>query len=80
MSDDCVGSALKECPVCGAIGLPERIAVHDCVAFHARLAARRRQLSSTKNKQTSDHDSVTAIDSVGGGKASRTIQYPEEEP
>ncbi|MDZ7770668.1 MAG: hypothetical protein U5K38_17165 [Woeseiaceae bacterium] len=33
MSDDCVGPALEECPVCGAVGLPERIALHDCAAF-----------------------------------------------
>lgn len=31
MSD--IGPELKECPVCGAIGLPERIADHDCEAF-----------------------------------------------
>ena len=80
MSDDCVGPALRECPVCGVVGLPERIAVHDCVAFHARIAAQRRQLSSTKDKQTSDHDLAAAIDSLGGDKASRTIQYLEEEP
>lgn len=35
MSDDCVGPALAACPVCGAIGLPERIRVHDCLAFRA---------------------------------------------
>ncbi|WP_331232222.1 hypothetical protein [Natronorarus salvus] len=29
-------SALRECPVCGAIGLAERIADHDCRAFLAR--------------------------------------------
>ena len=40
MSDDPLGSPLAECPVCGAIGLPERIAVHDCGAFRARLRAR----------------------------------------
>ena len=80
MSDDCVGPALTECPVCGAVGLPERIAVHHCVAFHARIAARRRQLSSTKDKQTSDHDPAAAIDSLGGGNANRAIQYLEEEP
>jgi hypothetical protein len=80
MSDDCVGPALKECPVCGAIGLPERIAVHDCVAFHARIAVQRRHLSSTKNKKTSDHDPAAAIDSLDGGNANRTIQYPEEKP
>lgn len=80
MSDGCVGPALTECPVCGAIGLPERIAVHDCVAFHAHIAAQRRHLSSTKNKQTNDHDPAAAIGSLGEGEASRTIQYPEEEP
>ena len=40
MSDDPLGPPLAECPVCGAIGLPERIAVHDCAAFRARRAAR----------------------------------------
>ena len=40
MTDDCVGPALQECPVCGATGLPERIAIHDCAAFRARRAAR----------------------------------------
>ena len=24
---------LEECPVCGAVGLPERIAEHDCSLF-----------------------------------------------
>jgi len=28
-----VGSELKECPVCGAVGLPERIVEHDCDEF-----------------------------------------------
>jgi len=39
MTDDCVGPTLKECPVCGAIGLPERIAVHDCPVFRTRQAS-----------------------------------------
>jgi len=39
MTDDCVGPALAECPVCGAIGLPERILDHDCAAFRARTRA-----------------------------------------
>jgi len=26
-------TALRECPVCGAVGLPERITDHDCRAF-----------------------------------------------
>lgn len=30
-------SALVECPLCGAVGLPERIQVHNCLDF---LAAR----------------------------------------
>lgn len=38
MSDDCVGPALTECPVCGAVGLPERIQSHDCTAFCTRQA------------------------------------------
>ena len=36
MSDDCVGPTLDECPVCGAVGLPERIQAHDCLAFCER--------------------------------------------
>jgi len=36
MTDDCVGPTLQECPVCGAVGLPERIHVHDCPAFGTR--------------------------------------------
>jgi hypothetical protein len=28
-----VGAELRECPVCGAVGLPERIDAHDCEAF-----------------------------------------------
>ena len=43
MSDDCVGPALRECPVCGATGLPERIAVHDCAAFRAHTQGYRTQ-------------------------------------
>jgi hypothetical protein len=26
-------TALRECPVCGAVGLPERITDHDCRPF-----------------------------------------------
>jgi len=34
MSDGTVvGAKLAECPVCGAIGLPERIDDHDCSTF-----------------------------------------------
>jgi len=35
MTDDntVVGPELEECPVCGALGLPERINDHDCDAF-----------------------------------------------
>ncbi len=35
MSDEelLVGPELEECPVCGAIGLPERIEEHDCEVF-----------------------------------------------
>jgi uncharacterized OB-fold protein len=28
-----LGPELQECPVCGAVGLPERIDCHDCAAF-----------------------------------------------
>jgi len=35
MTDGPVGPSLQECPVCGAIGLPERIRVHDCAAFRS---------------------------------------------
>jgi len=31
--DTVVGSELAECPVCGAVGLPERIDDHDCSTF-----------------------------------------------
>ena len=33
MTGDTLGPALEECPVCGAVGLPERIEDHDCGAF-----------------------------------------------
>lgn len=33
MTDDPVGPELEECPVCGAVGLPERIEEHDCEDF-----------------------------------------------
>lgn len=31
--DNQLGPELKECPVCGAVGLPERIADHNCQLF-----------------------------------------------
>lgn len=34
-----LGPKLQECPVCGAIGLPERITDHDCQAFIERQPA-----------------------------------------
>jgi hypothetical protein len=34
--DNYLGARLEECPVCGAIGLPERIEDHDCRAFLER--------------------------------------------
>lgn len=39
-SDNQLGPELKECPVCSAVGLPERIKDHDCQSF---LEQRRRQ-------------------------------------
>ena len=30
---DPFGPELQECPVCGAVGLPERIDDHDCTSF-----------------------------------------------
>ena len=51
MTDDCVGPALAECPVCGAIGLPERIRVHDCPAFHAW-----RRTSTAPEREAADDD------------------------
>ena len=36
MSEPTEMTALRECPVCGAIGLAERIENHDCRAFLAR--------------------------------------------
>jgi len=53
MSDDCVGPALAECPVCGAVGLPERIHVHDCPAFRAR---RRGTTDTAATKELADDD------------------------
>lgn len=32
-ADDYLGPELAECPVCGAVGLPERIEDHDCRTF-----------------------------------------------
>jgi hypothetical protein len=40
MTDTAVGSALEECPVCRATGLPERIEAHDCGAFITRRLPR----------------------------------------
>ena len=33
MNDFLTNEQLAECPVCGAVGLPERIDTHDCEAF-----------------------------------------------
>jgi hypothetical protein len=35
--DDREPTELKECPVCGAVGLPERIEDHDCEAFRTEV-------------------------------------------
>lgn len=42
MSEATEKAALRECPVCGAIGLAERIETHDCRAFRARREEVRR--------------------------------------
>jgi hypothetical protein len=34
MTDADESTELKECPVCGALGLPERIEEHDCREFY----------------------------------------------
>jgi len=34
--DDQLRLELAECPVCGAVGLPERIENHDCQSFLER--------------------------------------------
>lgn len=73
MSNSCVGAVLKECPVCGVVGLPERIAVHDCVASEGRTATQRRHVSDTEDRQISEDD-ATEVDSLNESKASRTIQ------
>lgn len=31
--DDQLSPELAECPVCGAVGLPKRIEIHDCDPF-----------------------------------------------
>lgn len=31
-----LGPQLQQCPVCGAVGLPERIGDHNCTDFTAR--------------------------------------------
>ena len=54
MSEDCVGPALKQCPVCGAIGLPERIAVHECATFRQYLRRRSTQTDSASTQEPSD--------------------------
>jgi len=51
MSDP-VGPELKECLVCGAVGLPKRIANHDCQTFLARK--RRRADAATPNQAHTD--------------------------
>ena len=53
MTDDCVGPTLQECPVCGAVGLPERIAVHDCPAFRTR---RRVTTDTNATEEVADDD------------------------
>ena len=65
MSDDCVGPALKECPVCGAVGLPERITAHDCAAFRAH---------------TRDHRTQDAPRAMTDGAAAHQGSTPSGEP
>ena len=48
MSDDPLGPPLEECPVCGATGLPERIAAHDCTAFRTYKRVQRSQHSTAR--------------------------------
>jgi ribosomal protein L32 len=43
MSDVETGPELQACPRCGAIGLPERIANHDCESFSERQVRRQRR-------------------------------------
>jgi hypothetical protein len=62
MSDDCVGSPLAECPICGAIGLPERVANHDCRAFRASTAAQWPATATTQPAETTDTEGTTADD------------------
>ena len=76
MSDDCVGPALKQCPVCGAIGLPERIAVHECAAFKIHAQS---HVSSTEDEHTSEYE-FAHVDSPAGEPSDRALQYPEEKP
>ena len=78
MSNSCDGVPLEECPVCGVVGLSERIAVHDCVVSEARTATRRSDVSSTEDSHTSEDD-ATEADPLNEGKACRMIQGSEGE-
>ena len=73
MSDSCVEAILEECPVCGVVGLPERIVVHDCIGSDGCTAAQRRHVSDTEDRQIREDD-ATEVGSLNESKASRTIQ------
>lgn len=80
MSEEPLGPHLEECPVCGAVGLPERIVVHDCVAFQTRIAARRDHTSSAENGGTNECDSTATTDSRWGDRVSGDTICSEEKP
>ena len=80
MSDDPIGPHLEECPVCGAVGLPERIVVHDCVAFLARITARRDHTLSAENGDANECDSTASTDSQYGDKVGSDTICSEEKP
>lgn len=78
MSNDCVGATLEECSVCGVVGVPERIAAHDCVASEGRTATHQRYSSHTEATHTGE-DEDTTPDSVNEGSASQPGRTPKGE-
>ena len=71
MSDSCVEAILEECPVCGVVGLPERIAVHDCIGSDGCTAAQRHHVSEASH---TSEDHAREGESLNENKASHTIQ------
>ena len=50
MRDADTGPTLVACPVCDVVGLPERIAIHACVAAGAALPPRRGASTGSRSR------------------------------